>query len=311
MFLTGWSKNDLLFICAKQLSLIGCQRKGQNMIDVKNVYHDYSNKGHYAVSDITFKMNKGEIFGFLGPSGAGKSTMQNIMTGILKIQKGDVQYDGVSIKEQKKDFFNSIGVSFEHPNVYKTLTGYENLKYYSALYSVDTLDPMMLLDSVGLKEDANKKAGEYSKGMKQRLTFVRSLINNPKYMFLDEPTNGLDPSNSLLVQKIILQQKKRGATIILTTHNMELADRLCDTVAFISEGKVEAIDSPNALKLKYGTKQVKIDYLTDNKEKSTIIPLDEKERISDFLMKNEVLKMHTSEATLEDIFIKVTGKELI
>ncbi len=108
------------------------------MIEVKHVYHDYGGKGKFAVSDISFAVESGHIFGFLGPSGAGKSTVQNIMTGLLPLQRGEVLYDGQSVKALKTKFFNQIGVSFEQPNVYARLTGYENLKYFAALFSVPT-----------------------------------------------------------------------------------------------------------------------------------------------------------------------------
>ncbi|MBN1892344.1 MAG: ABC transporter ATP-binding protein, partial [Clostridiales bacterium] len=142
------------------------------MISVNNIYHDYEGKGNFAVSDVSFSIEKGRIFGFLGPSGAGKSTVQNIMTGLLSLQRGEVLYDGQPIQSLKTKFFNQIGVSFEQPNVYVKLTGLENLKYFAALFSVPTRDPMELLDRVGLREAANKKANDYSKGMRQRLTLA-------------------------------------------------------------------------------------------------------------------------------------------
>ena len=163
------------------------------MIQVNHVSYDYEGKGTLAVSDISFSVEPGSIFGFLGPSGAGKSTIQNIMTGLLKLQTGEVLYGERSVRELDKRFFNRIGVSFEQSNLYASLTGLENLRYYAALFSVPTVNPMELLERVGLRGDANKRVSNYSKGMRQRLTFARALINRPKYLFLDEPTSGLDP----------------------------------------------------------------------------------------------------------------------
>jgi fluoroquinolone transport system ATP-binding protein len=280
------------------------------MITVQHVYHDYEGKGHYAVADISFTAESGKIFGFLGPSGAGKSTVQNIMTGLLTLQKGEVLYDAQSVRDLKTSFFNRVGVSFEQPNVYSSLTGYENLAYFAAQFSVPTLDPLKLLDRVGLREAAHKKASEYSKGMKQRLTLVRALINQADFLFLDEPTSGLDPSSALLVRELIREQAKRGATVFLTTHNMELADTLCDTVAFLSDGKIQAMDTPNALKLAYGTTGVRVITLQNGKEVETYFDLQQPEALSDFLRKHEVIKVHSMEASLEEIFLRVTGKEL-
>lgn len=280
------------------------------MIDVIGVFHDYEGKGNYAVSDITFKAETGKIFGFLGPSGAGKSTVQNVMTGLLPLRKGEVLYDGQSIASLNKKFFNKIGVSFEQPNVYATLTGYENLKYFADQFSVPTLNPMELLDRLGLRDAANKKASEYSKGMKQRLTLARALINKPAYLFLDEPTSGLDPSTAANVRELILEQSKSGATVFLTTHNMELADSLCDTVAFLYDGKIQAMDSPEKLKRAYGKATVNIVFKENNSEKKILLDMADKQAVGDFVANHDIVKMHSMEATLEEIFLVVTGKEL-
>lgn len=153
------------------------------MIQVSHVSHDYEGKGKCAVSDISFSVESGSIFGFLGPSGAGKSTIQNIMTGLLPLQTGEVLYEGKSVRELTTRFFNQIGVSFEQHNLYPTLTGLENLRYYAALFSKPTVKPMELLERVGLRDDANKRVSNYSKGMRQRLTFARALLNRPQYLF--------------------------------------------------------------------------------------------------------------------------------
>ena len=280
------------------------------MIQVNHVFHDYEGKGTFAVSDISFSVEGGSIFGFLGPSGAGKSTIQNIMTGLLPIQQGEVLYDGASVRTLKSGFFNQIGVSFEQSNLYASLTGLENLKYYAALFSVPTISPMELLERVGLRDDANKRISHYSKGMKQRLTFARALINRPKYLFLDEPTSGLDPKTAVVIRELILEQKQRGAAVFLTTHSMELADALSDTVAFLYGGLIAAMDTPEALKRIYGRRDVRIVYREDGEEHERVIPMDQRDELTAFLAKADVVKLHSQEATLEEIFLHVTGKEL-
>lgn len=280
------------------------------MISVNNVYHDYGGKGNFAISDISFIVENGKIFGFLGPSGAGKSTVQNIMTGLIPLQRGEVFYDDQSVKALRTKFFNQIGVSFEQPNVYAKLTGYENLKYFAALFSIPTRDPMELLDRVGLRDSANKKASEYSKGMRQRLTLARALLNKPKYLFLDEPTSGLDPSTSASVRELIREQRDGGAAVFLTTHNMELADSLCDTVAFLYDGKISAMDSPEALKLRYGKRLVTVVYDESGREQAKSFDMNERTELADFLLSINLIKIHSQEATLEEIFLRVTGKEL-
>ncbi len=280
------------------------------MIQVSHVFHDYEGKGKFAVSDISFSVEGGSIFGFLGPSGAGKSTIQNIMTGLLPIQQGEVLYDGTSVRGLNAGFFNQIGVSFEQSNLYASLTGLENLKYYAALFSVPTIHPMELLERVGLREDANKRISHYSKGMKQRLTFARALINRPKYLFLDEPTSGLDPKTAVGIRELILEQKQRGAAVFLTTHSMELADALSDTVAFLYGGLIAAMDTPEALKRVYGRRDVRIVYRKGGEEHERVIPMDQRKELTAFLAEADVVKLHSQEATLEEIFLRVTGKEL-
>lgn len=283
------------------------------MINVKNLYHDYVGKGDYSVENVSFEIKKGEIFGFLGPSGAGKSTVQNIMTGLLALQKGEILYGDQSVKNIRSKFFNKIGVSFEHPNLYTKLTGYENLKYYAGLFQVPTQDPMKLLDLVGLKHASNKKAAAYSKGMKQRLVFARALINNPEILFLDEPLSGLDPSTASKIKDLIIKKKEEGCTIFLTTHNMFVADELCDRVAFINEGKIVSMDSPRNLKLQYGQKSVKLEYVKDNKVFSEILFIEndkDKKTFHDLVEFQNIQTIHSQEATLEQIFIKLTGRGL-
>lgn len=283
------------------------------MIHVENLYHDYEGTGKYAVQDVGFAIEKGEIFGFLGPSGAGKSTVQNILIGLLPLQKGTVTYNGRSLTDLDSSFFNQVGVSFEHPNLYLKLTGYENLKYYAGLFSGDTEDPLKLLEIVGLADAAHKKAASYSKGMKQRLVFARALLNKPQILFLDEPTSGLDPGLASTIKEIIRQKQREGTTIFLTTHNMFIADELCDRVAFINDGRIVAENTPRHLKLQYGEHSVRVEFGENGTVESDIFFLDkpqEKARFAEVVTEKRVQTMHTQEATLEQIFIKLTGRGL-
>ena len=283
------------------------------MIEVKNLYHSYSHDEKYAVRDVSFEVPKGEVFGFLGPSGAGKSTTQGILTGLLKLQKGEVKVAGYDARHMKNEMFNRIGVSFEQSNVYSKLTGKENLAFYRKLFDVKTREPMELLKLVGLSGKENVKAGEYSKGMKHRLTFVRSMINNPELWFLDEPTTGLDPAIAANIKDIIKAQNGNGVTVFLTTHNMYIADELCNRVAFIVDGEIKLIDSPKNLKLQYGEKMVEVEYSREGairKETCSTVEDKDRERLKKIIDEGGILTMHTKEATLEEIFIKVTGRGL-
>ncbi|SFC01205.1 fluoroquinolone transport system ATP-binding protein [Alkalibacterium subtropicum] len=284
------------------------------MISVKNLSHSYNKDETYQVKNISFEVKKGEIFGFLGPSGAGKSTVQNILTGLLQLQQGEVKVADYDVKHTSKNMFNKIGMSFEQSNVYSKLTAKENLDFYGKLFDVATVESMELLKRVGLDGKENIKAGEFSKGMKHRLTFARSMINNPELWFLDEPTTGLDPSIAADIKNIIREKNNEGVTIFLTTHNMFIADELCDRVAFIVDGEIKLIDSPENLKLQYGEKLVEVEYMENNEVKkktfSTVLPEDKK-ALEIVIRDHDILTMHTKEATLEEIFIKVTGRGLV
>jgi fluoroquinolone transport system ATP-binding protein len=284
------------------------------MISVKNLSYSYNKDGNLAVKNINFEVANGETFGFLGPSGAGKSTTQGILAGLLELQDGEVLVAGYDLKKVQNERFNKIGVSFEQSNVYGKLTAKENLEYYAKLFDVPTRDPIELIHLVGLDGKENVRVGEFSKGMKHRLTFARSMINNPELWFLDEPTTGLDPAIAATIKDIIRAEAAQGTTCFLTTHNMFIADDLCDRVAFIIDGEIKLIDSPRNLKLQYGQKLIDIEYITDGKVvKETLKTVDEpgKKRIGEIVNKYEIQTMHSKEATLEEIFIQVTGRELV
>lgn len=283
------------------------------MIEAQSIWHSYKRNDDYAVENVSFHIQKGEIFGFLGPSGAGKSTTQGILSGLLELQKGAIIIDGKPRQGMPgKDFFNRIGVAFEIPNVYKKLTGFDNLKFHARLYDGEIEDPMKLLEQVGLTDAAKQKASSYSKGMKQRLGFARSMINKPDIWFLDEPTMGLDPNTANSIKKIVRRKQSEGTTIFLTTHNMFVADELCNRIAFIVDGKIVALDSPKNLKLKYGHMTVTVEYAEDDQLKSEIFSMahDDKIRLQDFIGQKEVKTIHSGEPTLEEIFIKLTGRGL-
>lgn len=231
------------------------------MIEVKDLSFSYTSQPF--IHDISFSVGQGEIFGFLGPSGAGKSTLQKILTGLLKSYTGFVRVAGQDPRRHDRQFYEQIGVDFEFPCHYEKLTAKENLLFFGSLYKHKS-DPDDMMARLGLMEDADKKVSEYSKGMKSRLNFIKALLHNPSVLFLDEPTSGLDPTNASLLKEIILEEKDRGKTIILTTHNMYDATELCDQVAFIVDGKIKALDSPRNLIYSRGASQVTYTYRENN-----------------------------------------------
>lgn len=283
------------------------------MIEVKNLVYRYPRNDEPTVKDISFSIQKGEIFGFLGPSGAGKSTTQKILIKLLANYTGDITILGNDHRKSDGGYFNHIGVCFELPNHYLKLTALENLQYFSGFYAHKSSNLNKLLNKVGLAKDANVKVENFSKGMKMRLNFVRSIMHNPDILFLDEPTSGMDPGNARIIKDIILEQKQLGKTIFITTHNMHDADELCDRVAFMVDGRLEVIDSPKNIKQMGGKRVVKVEYENTgiHSEEFEIEGLAENMKFLEVLRKNHIRSIHSKEASLEDIFIQLTGKKLV
>ena len=284
-----------------------------NAIVVNNLEFTYPKSNKKAVDGVSFEISKGEIFGFLGPNGAGKTTTQKIIIGLFKQYSGNVELLGKNLKDWKTDIYNRIGVGFELPNHYQKLTAIENLELFASFYRKKTIPPMQLLKMVELEKDANDRVATFSKGMKSKLNFARSLINDPEILFLDEPTTGLDPVSRRLIKNIILQKRKEGKAIFLTTHNMNDADELCDRVGFIVDGKLTLIESPRELKIRHGKKIVKLEYLKDGeleREDFDLKNLADNKNFLSLLKAGNVQTIHSAEATLDEIFIKATGRQL-
>lgn len=280
------------------------------MINVQNLQFSYIKNPF--IQDIQFDVKDGEIFGFLGPSGAGKSTLQKILIGLLPCYRGNVFVNGVEVKNHRDDFYENIGIDFEFPSLYEKLTARENLKFFASLYK-NKKDFEPLLHSVGLFVDADKKVSDFSKGMKSRLNFIKALIHDPAILFLDEPTSGLDPSNARIMKDIILDLKSKGKTILLTTHNMYDATELCDRVSFIVDGKIKALDTPKKLIMSRGAAKISYSYTENGLEKQREIPLhktSDDKILQNALSANHLLSIHSSEPTLNDIFVEITGRYL-
>jgi len=286
------------------------------MILVKKLVYTYPQRKEATVRDISFEMPKGEIFGFLGPSGAGKSTTQKVLTGLLRNYEGQVMVKGKDLKSWNSDYYNHIGVGFELPNHYLKLTALENLQLFASFYDKPAQSLQTWLERVGLWKDAHIRVENFSKGMKMRLNFIRALMHDPDIIFFDEPTSGLDPVNARILKDIILEQKHLGKTIFITTHNMHDADELCDQVAFIVDGKISLIDAPQNLRLQSGKKLVKVTYrdaqlnASLNTREYAMEGLGNNADFLELLQTQDITSIHSEEATLEDIFIKTTGKKL-
>jgi ABC-2 type transport system ATP-binding protein len=213
-----------------------------------------------AVDELNLQIKKGELFGLLGPNGAGKTTTINILCGLLKPTSGLASVGGFNVQKETAKVKELIGVCPQDTPLYGYLTGRENAELFGKLHAMpkgklkQNLD--VLLDKMGLTEDAKRRAGKYSGGMKRRLSLVMALVHDPKIVFLDEPTVGMDPQSRRAVWDFIGDLKKHGKTIILTTHYMEEAETLCDRIGIIDHGKLIAMGTPGELMGKYGAKNL-------------------------------------------------------
>ena len=268
-----------------------------------------------AVDHISFNVAEGEIIGFLGPNGAGKTTAVKMLTGQLKPKSGKAMLLGMDVARNVEKVQGDIGVCFETTNLYEQMSAIENLKLFARLFGMHSFDGDALLKRVGLAGREKDRVETYSKGMKQRLMVARSIVNQPRVLFLDEPTAGLDPTSAEGIRSIILEERKRGATVFLTTHDMLEADKLSDRVAFMNQGKIVALDTPHNLKQQYGKRALKVEVARpDGGLESHEVILDKPETAGDvqgLFNKERVVTVHSEEASLEDIFIEITGRGLV
>jgi ABC-2 type transport system ATP-binding protein len=248
----------------------------KKIIEVKNLVKKYDDLT--AVNDISFDVYEGEIFGLLGPNGAGKTTTLEIMETLRELTSGEVTVDGLSVTKNRNEVKKIIGVQLQQSGFYPNLTLVELIKLFAGLYNTDT-NPMEILELVGLKEKAKAIYKTLSGGQKQRFAVATTIINKPKIVFLDEPTTGLDPQARRNLWELIQNIRDTGSTVMLTTHYMDEAEKLCDRVGIIDSGKIIELDTPNNL-------------------------------IDNLLAKGFTREEKLKHASLEDVFIHLTGKEL-
>jgi ABC-2 type transport system ATP-binding protein len=245
------------------------------IISVQNLVKNYDDFN--AVKDLSFEVYENEIFGLLGPNGAGKTTTLEIIETLRQKTSGKVLVNGFNVDEDPSEIKKIIGVQLQAAGYYPNLNLIELLELFAGLYGTD-IKPMEMLAKVNLQDKAKAKYKALSGGQKQRFSIATTLINSPKIIFLDEPTTGLDPQARRNLWDLITEIRNNGTTVVITTHYMDEAEQLCDRVAFVENGKIIALDTP--------------DQLIDN-----LIA-------SGFERKKEVKK-----ANLEDVFINLTGKE--
>ncbi|QTJ55625.1 ABC transporter ATP-binding protein [Dolosigranulum pigrum] len=284
----------------------GLKTMSNPAVSLEKVKKQFKNK--YALKDINMSVEKGEIFGLLGPSGAGKTTTIKIITKKETHDYGRVTIFGKKINDVGQDLLSRFGIVSDDSGYYKRLDLITNLKIHAKLYDRSDSYVENLLKKMGLFEDRKTKAKNLSVGMRQRMFLARALIKEPVILFLDEPTSGLDPQTSNVIHQLILDLKQNGTTVFLTTHDMKEAEKLCDTIGLLHEGKIIEKDTPQRIINKFATE-------SDNDMKVIFKNGDVKfmnTNSSEFesINNDDVMDMYRIELTLEDVFLKLTGDEL-
>ena len=277
-------------------------KEGINMINVKNVTKKFNQK--VALEEISFEVNKGEIFGFLGPSGSGKTTMIKILTGQLNADSGQTELLGKVSEKLTPADLEQIGLVSDTSGFYEKLSLYKNLQAYAKLYGKPNSRVDEVLKQVDLYDSKNLAAEKLSTGMKQRMFLARALINKPQVLFLDEPTSGLDPTTSKKIHELLLELKEAGTTIFLTTHDMNEATLLCDRLSLLNRGHLIEYGTPSSIIQKYNhEKKVQLTFSDETQTEITFEELGQTDL-------TQVVAIHSCEPTLEEIFIQLTGEKL-
>lgn len=303
-----------------------------SLVRAEELYKEFD--GVQAVDGVSFEVEEGEVFGFLGPNGAGKTTTVRMITGVLEPDSGTAWVSGKNVREKPTEAKEEIGIAPEVSNAYIDMTGWQNMMLMGELYGVskDRREERgkELLEMFGIIDRKDSTVKGYSKGMQQRLVLAMSLIHKPPLLFLDEPTAGLDVQSQRLIKKRIREINEEGKTVFLTTHNIPVANELCDRVAIINHGKIAAIDTPETLKTTIQeTQSVEVGF-EDSLNPSVLENLDKAEKIEKRgdkyriytwdpiwvvehllnLAENDdlkILSIRTLGPSLEDAFVELTG----
>lgn len=280
----------------------------ETAISAENIVKAFDSKN--VLNGISFTVYRGQIFGLLGPSGAGKTTLIKILTGQLDINGGTAQINGRSAHKLTARDRKNIGIMMDSFGIYERLSCYDNLKIFAEIYGVKRDGILKALKKTGLENAAKTTAAKLSKGMRSRLRLARVFMTDPDILFLDEPTSGLDPATADVIHKLMLAEKEKGRTVFLTTHTMSEAEKLCDNIVMINEGRIVEQGSPREICRRYDHRRMLKIHLSDGSD----IQLPHNESASDSIA--ELIKtgraetIHTTEPDLETVFMELTGKEL-
>lgn len=281
----------------------------EHMIKLSHVTKRFG--AHEVLSDVSCSIDRGEIFGLLGPSGAGKTTLIKILTGQIKHYMGEAAVFGMSSKELTDREYERMGMVLDDSGLYERLSCYDNLLLFSRIHGISKERIYEVAEYVQLADAMKTPAGKLSKGMKQRLVLARAILHQPLLLFLDEPTSGLDPVTTAKIHELIFELRKNGATIFLTTHDMEEATKLCDHIALLNEGTIIEYGSPAEICRKHNDENQILILKKDGTEVTLPNSRESAGQIAEYFDGNCVLSIHSSEPTLETVFIALTGRGLL
>lgn len=280
----------------------------ENVIFMKEIRKVFKDK--VVLNNITFNVRKNEIFGLLGPSGSGKTTTIKILTSQIMPTSGEASILNNDVYSFDRSILSRVGILSDNSGVYERLTVWDNLKLFADICGADKKSIEDILERVGLGDDKRTAVKKLSKGMKQRLILARSIINKPELLFLDEPTSSLDPSISNEIHNLLKEINSEGTTIFLTTHDMVEADKLCDRIAFLNNGTIVEVDSPENLKLKYAKPVIQVKLKCQDNKIFLSKNAENAEKIRSWIATDELESIHSYEPSIEEIFLKVTGRKL-
>lgn len=277
-------------------------------IKIKNINQKFGNKT--VLKDINLTLRKGEILGLLGPSGAGKTTLIKILTGQLMQTGGSAEVLGTDTRRLTSDIYTKMGMVLDNTGLYERLSCRDNLAVFAEIYRLPKEKIREILKDVGLLEAEKRPVNKLSKGMKQRLVMARALMHSPEILFLDEPGSALDPATVEEIHSLIRREQAKGATIFLTTHNMEEAAKLCNHVALLHEGEIVEYGNPEEICRKYNH-QNRIKILLKNGDE-VFFQNESKaaEKIQELFASDQVESIHSTEPNLETVFLELTGRGL-
>lgn len=276
-------------------------------ISIKNVKHYFGKKE--VLKGINLDIKAGEIFGLLGPSGAGKTTLINLLTGQIKHTEGEIEVSGKNIVDFKGTDYQKIGIMMDSFGLYDRLNCYDNLKFFCKINGVSEKKIGEVMELVSLKGAEKTLAMNLSKGMRSRLLLARVLLGSPEILFLDEPTSGLDPATTESIHQLIREEREKGTTIFLTTHNMVEAETLCDNIALLNEGKLVEYGCPVEICRKYNHQKKILIHLTDGQDEELSYNEEGAALLQKYMAEEKLETIHSTEPNLETVFMELTGRK--